>query len=61
MSEAIAAPTAQDAYDWGRNYFAGQRHFVITGEGIQNPTWSLLTLGHFCILTMPKRLSGVPS
>ncbi len=58
MSEFLAAPTAQDAYDWGRKYFAGQSHFRITGEGIQNPTWTLMTLGRFCILTMPKKIEA---
>lgn len=30
----------------------------LTGEGIQNPTWTLMTLGHFCILTTPKKMEA---
>ncbi len=55
MSETLQVSTPQAAYEWAQRYFAGQDCFRIMGEGLDSPSWHLVTSGRFCVLTMPKR------
>lgn len=57
MSENLTLATPQDAYEWAQQNLTAKGRFQakITGEGIQNPTWYLLTSGRFCILSLPKQ------